>query len=462
MLRLHAFYYTNYMSSLHSLANKSLVIIFAYAPTGLGHLRVTDALYHGLPANVPAILLGSQDTSISAEYRFISIHPALRSMFVAVQHGFWQKVTTVFYRFYLRHHTHLLYQQLITIFDEHFELPETILIVATHFGLAHQLAAIKNRLENQLKVRIILVAQVTDDTPEPIWYIPNADCIFVPSKLVKERLEEYGKKNKISLVPFIINPYPVSPYLCDLLSQTQYDDRIKQVSPSNQTKIHVSIPISGAAIGTDFFIKLVDKLHSFSPRYLFHIVVKEAMYTRSFISEMLTRSYVTMTVSSHDRGTVDNYEQMYRHHVISLEITKPSEQTFKTLLRPNQVGGAILLFAEPVGQQEKDNLSFLKRHTLIPSVPVQEKVWQWATENKILTQEEKKTLFIEAHFWRGLQLPRKPFQTALFIQWSLEQGLFEAMANFHTREDDPHLNELGSDGVKQFWETIVERIHQPR
>lgn len=45
------------------LHDPSVMIIFSYALTGLGHLRVTDALYRGLPEGVRPLTLYSQDTS---------------------------------------------------------------------------------------------------------------------------------------------------------------------------------------------------------------------------------------------------------------------------------------------------------------------------------------------------------------------------------------------------------------
>lgn len=55
-----------------ALTNPSMLLIFTYAPAGFGHLRVTNALYHGLPSGANPVLLGAQDYSINYVHRIAS------------------------------------------------------------------------------------------------------------------------------------------------------------------------------------------------------------------------------------------------------------------------------------------------------------------------------------------------------------------------------------------------------
>lgn len=64
--------------SLAALSKKSTLVILAYSPTGLGHLRVTNALYEGLPKDISPILLGAQDKTTGNLHRFVSAHPFLK------------------------------------------------------------------------------------------------------------------------------------------------------------------------------------------------------------------------------------------------------------------------------------------------------------------------------------------------------------------------------------------------
>lgn len=433
------------------LSDKQLILLFAYAPAGLGHLRVTDALYHGLPKDVSPLLLGSQDKSITVIHRLMSIHPITRALTEWGQQGVVEDIFTYFYRLFLKNHTKLLYQQVTTILDERIELSKTLLIVATHFGLAHQLGAIKQKLMNERKINVILVVQVTDDSPQHIWYVENADIIFVASEKTKEMLLGYGKKFGLKKVQFEVVAYPVTPVLGKELTQPEMEDRVRQVEPTSQSNIHVSIPISGAAVGTEFITKVVDELYKRSKRFVFHIVVKSTSYTSSFIYEMSKRTFVKLYISSLDREIVDRYENLYQKTVISLEITKPSEQTFKALYDCAKIGASLLLFSEPIGKQEYDNLDFLKRHALLPNS---------IDRDRLFKKEEDSQVLSRASLWRGIELPRNPKKAADFIWWCLQKGIFTSMMTCKVtpQKDDPFASEVNSDGVEQFWGRVCELL----
>jgi len=401
------------------LEDKSLLICFAYAPAGLGHLRVTDALYQGLPkgANTP-LLLGSQDTTITYLHRFMSLNPFIRHLTVWAERSRVENITTFVYRYLLRSHTDLLYEQMKTIINESYTAPSKILIIATHFGLAHQLSAIKERLEKDTRIKVILVVQVTDDSPHHIWYISGADLIFAPSKKTQQELLRYGGEINAN-VPIVVNPYPISPALSITMTEDKYKEKLMQVDNKNPTlPIQVIIPISGAAVGTDYFTILTAELNKKSPRFLFHIICKDAPFTKKFISEVAVHEYIRIYGAQKDRKVINIYEAIYQKNVISIEITKPSEQSFKTLLDCKAESASLLLFTEPVGRQEYDNLDFLKRHKLIPNNQDQELLIQMKISSEILSK---------ASSWRGIRIPKDPVKAAQFIFWCLNVGIFSKM-----------------------------------
>ncbi len=429
--------------------DKSLLICFAYAPAGLGHLRVTDALYHGLPegANTP-LLLGSQDTTITYLHRFMSLNPFIRYLTVWAEKGRVENITTFIYRYLLRSHTDLLYQQMKTIISESYIAPSKILIIATHFGLAHQLSAIKERLEKDTMIKVILVVQVTDDSPHHIWFIPGADLIFVPSERTQRELLRYGEKIHTE-VPVVVNPYPISPILSEPLTKKQYEEKLMQVDNKGSTlPIQVVIPISGAAVGTDYFAILTAELNKKSLRFLFHIICKDAPFTKKFISEVAVHEYIRIYGAQEDRKVINIYEGIYQKNVISIEITKPSEQSFKALLDCKAESASLLLFTEPIGRQEYDNLDFLKRHKLIPNNRDQELLVQMKVSSEILSK---------ASNWRGIRIPKDPVKAAQFIFWCLNVGIFSKMMRYKPKmtNDGLHQNELAPDGVKTFWKKVA-------
>ena len=433
------------------LEDKSLLICFAYAPAGLGHLRVTDALYHGLPkgTNTP-LLLGSQDTTITYLHRFMSINPFIRNLTVWAEKGRVENITTFIYKYLLRSHTDLLYEQMKTIISESYTAPTKILIIATHFGLAHQLSEIKERLEKDTRIKVILVVQVTDDSPHHIWYIPGANLIFAPSEKTQRELLQYGKKINSS-VPIVVNPYPISPVLSKPLTEDQYKEKLMQVDNNSNIPIQVIIPISGAAVGTEYFATLTAELNKKSSRFLFHIICKDAPFTKEFISNVAVHEYIRIYGAQEDRKVINIYENIYQKNVISIEITKPSEQSFKALLDCKAESASLLLFTEPVGRQEYDNLDFLKRHKLIPNNQDQESLMRRKINPDILSK---------ASSWRGIRLIRNPVEAAKFIYWCLESGIFSRMMKYKPAltKDSFNPNELSPDGVKSFWKKVADLL----
>lgn len=444
-----------------ALSDTSLVLVFTYAKTGFGHLRVTDALYHGLPKGIQPILLESQDRSITFLHRISSIHPFTRAILEWAQRGWAESVVTYVYRALLHTQTSLITQQLETILDQRVNLPQKVLVVSTHFGLGHQIASVKEKLARMKKVKIFLVVQVTDDSPQKMWYTPGADLTVVPSEYTKKKLLEYGRSANLPIIPIEVLPYPVSPTLATVLTEREYQNRMHQVHPNSDAHIHMAIPISGAAVGLQFFTEVIDELYLTSQRFRFFVVTKSTLPTQSFVNEMLKRHYVKLIASSVDKGVVEAYEQLYLDENITLEITKPSEQAFKALIDPERRGGPILLFSLPVGRQEYDNLNFLARHNLIPHMNIHHYMWDKAWKKLPLSADKQKELLKLASSWRGIRIPDDPKESAQFIWWCVQHGIFSAMIGKKIspmKDDKEHFEILGAESTHLFWEKVATYI----
>ncbi len=436
--------------------SQEIAIIFTYAPAGLGHLRVTNALYRGLPVSYPTHLLGVQDQSATTLHRLMSIHPLARQLMEKSQSGVIEDVFTYTYRKFLWSHTDQLYHQLLTLIDEHVEIPQKILVVASHFGLAHQLSALKKRLYEQRQIKLLLVVQVTDDSPQQIWYVPGADLTVVPSDFTKSALERYGRLADLAPTDFTVLPYPISPLLARKLPALKIQNRMQQLTYHNDTRIHISIPISGAAVGTEFLKKLIQNLSVKSKRFFFHIISKAAPFTKEFLNQMMKLTNVRLYVSQSDREVVNLYDQTFKNNVISLEVTKPSEQAFKTLLTPKMTGGAILLFLNPVGRQEYDNLYFLRRHKLMPRENEQIQLYKQIMETAI---DDGAHIKAKARHWRALPLPNDIQMATDFIYLLLKNNILLQMSKWQPPADMTfHKHEIGSNGVELFWKTVFAKF----
>ncbi len=451
------------MNKNHSVLNdKSTIVVFASSPAGLGHLRVTEALFQSLPTSVSSYVLGIKDNSISYLHRFTSIHPITRGLMEWFQHGLPELIFSRYYRRFLQTHSQNLYQDIIKILDQRIILPKTVVFVATHFALAHMLTTIKERIEKDKNIRVFLFVQVTDDSPQCMWYVPKSDLIFVPSHETKNLLKQYARKEGLPDVNFSVIPYPVNINLTKALSHGEYINRVEQLTYDSEKTINIAIPISGAAVGLEYFTVLIRTLHYYNNRFKFHLISKISSHTRPFLSDISLENYIHTHAYFHDREVVINYERVYKRHLISLEITKPSEQAFKVLIDPLKKGGSVLLFSKPVGRQEWDNLNFMQKHGLIPS----------NSENNLLIKlSQKYTTNLQKHYpqlfhkllqYRALRIPDNAQESARFINWCLKENVFFQMVNFrnNTYNNFKSKNELGDDGVLQFWKVVSKFVSE--
>jgi len=434
--------------------------VFAYVPAGLGHLRVTDALFHGLPGGIDPLLLGPEDPLLVFFHRLTSVNPVAKAILEWQQHGLQEDIYTKFYRWFLKTQTNQIKERLSLVLAQRMDLPQTVLVVVTHFGLAHQLIAIKHKIEEEKHIKMIIVLQVTDDSPQHLWYVPGVDVIFVPSEKTKNELLEYGRKENLDKVPIEVLPYPIDPWMSIKLTAKELEEKSHQLILENHSAINIAVPISGAAVGMNFITKMVDRLHEKSDRCTFHIIAKSTPFTQNFLKEMVNRSFVRFSVSFSSREIVDKYAELYRQEIISLEITKPSEQAFKALFTPDQKGGSILLFSEPIGRQEYDNLNFLRRHHLIPLKAEMENLWQEAEKN-LEIDGGGKGLLEGAKHWRGLILPKDPIRAADFIFWCFREKLLLTMVESYVcPKQEGENKELSSDGVEVFWQRVASLVEE--
>jgi hypothetical protein len=441
------------MQLFEKLNAKSTVLILAYAPAGLGHLRVTNALYHGLPPDINPILMGAEDTSITTIHRITSVNKPLKKLMEWVQHGYQEIGFTYIYRNYLRSNSDPLYRQIQALLKQRLEVPKTIIFVASHFGLAHQLAAIKEKLARSTKTKIILAVIVTDDSPQCIWAVPNADIIFTPSFTTAKKLLIYSQKNHWQNSNYCVIPYPISPQLNPISTQI-FNDRLQQLQLDSNQPIEITVPISGAATGTNYCLKIMELLHQKSNRFKFHVVVKNDPQTREFINLIEPKNYIKIYTSSHNRKVVEFYESIYLNNSILFEITKPSEQAFKAMFNPNQIGGSILLFSKPVGRQEWDNLDFLTRHFLIPDSEEKNNLENSFAANSTNIPDNAK-------YWRGIRLSEDLNISAEYILWGIKSGLFIKMLNYERYNYSSQCNsEISSGGVLKIWGKILNLVPQ--
>jgi hypothetical protein len=421
--------------------------IFAFSSTGFGHLRVVRALQQSMPKIYgQPYYLGEHDDL--AEYMHKITSSGLGTIALKfTQYGIGEELYTYFYTQFLQSTAAEIFLQLETIVDQQVVKPAAIVIVAAHFGLAHKISAIKADFFKKIGIRIILVVQVTDATSQLLWYVPKADIMLVPSYKVLNDFKQYERQNSIKPVRMFVNAYPVSNLLAQTMPLSQYKERFYALKPASKHYAIIAIPISGASVGLRYLSSLIKLLQKLSPYYKYRIVIKESGATKGFITNLQADTLVSIDKHEKSSEVVALYDRLYEKHIIALEITKPSEQAFKCLLSTDSRGGCILLFTNPVGRQEEDNIYFLQTHHLIPSNAEHELLLRYAFLNKEPTTD----ILEKAKYWRGICLPSDPLEAGRFIAYLHEKGVFLHMLyskrHTYTKEINPH-------GTLTFWEQV--------
>jgi hypothetical protein len=431
--------------------DQKVLVVLATAPTGLGHLRVTEALRQGLSEKTRVEVMGVTDRNLSWIHSVTSRDRRLLRVMEAIQDYRWlEKTFSVRYRRWLRTHTQKAEKQLLTLLSQAWPQPETVVVVATHFGLAHQLCELKEVVKRKVGAQLLVAVVVTDDSPQEMWAVVGADVIFVPSNTTREKILSLLLSIGGPMPEVVTAPYPVSLALAEELTQDQFDFRKKQM---NGDGLRLMVPVSGAAVQLDYYRELITGVTADGGKVT--VVSRESAYTLPFLEWCRTQEGVEVVARVEDMRVVEAYETEHMVTVVGAEATKPSEQAFKALLTPRQRGGSILLLAPPVGRQERDNLAFLRRHRLIPSVDDQALLDSWClTGNRVVLTDG---ILMRARHWRGVMLPVDGAQAAIAIKRLLAAGILSAMTDFAGFIEGHQ--EINSDGVKRIWERVREMVN---
>jgi len=441
-------------SALKSSTNNSVLTIFTQSTAGLGHLRVNDALHSSSPLEFNPLVFRSHGFRITWLNRITSFNFFIRRIMEWIQRGAPQDIFTFYYRRCLRLKIYNLYQQITILLDQYLETPEKVIIITTNFNLAQQLGAIKDQLEENKKTKIFLVIQVTDASPQHIWMVPEADLILVPNQRTKENLELYRSKKQFKPVKIEVSAYPLNRALVKNFSTEEFTSKQIQLDPRAKFRVNLLLSIPGSAVDLKYYSELIFFLKDSPIIFQTFVVSRYSSYTKKFNLSLVNEDFIQIYPGQTDQQTVADYLRLYLSEVISLEITKPTEQSFKVLLDPVQRGGVIMLFDKPIGTQERDNLEFMRSHDLIPDEQVQDKLWKLAESDQPPSEE----ILNRASFWRGIQLPENAKNAANFINWLYYQEVFLRMLRYkpNLENDRQEVNSLGSD---LFWRKMSSLVN---
>lgn len=179
------------------------LVLFTVAPTGLGHIRVMDALKDGLYPGVVSETIGLQNINASKIHSLGSRIPFLTKITEFYQtNPLAEAIVSKIYINYLKGRKKEIFENLASVASEHPDYKFWV-IISTHYALAYSILAAKEEIEKEFGVEIMLCVVVTDDSPQRVWAVKDADIVFVPSQKTKEVLMRLGMpEEKLKVVSF--------------------------------------------------------------------------------------------------------------------------------------------------------------------------------------------------------------------------------------------------------------------
>ncbi len=432
-------------------ASPDTLIIFTTSPSGLGHIRVMNALIQGLSPDSDYTTVGVADVSAAKIHALGSRLPiALKITEFIQNHQLPERIVTSIYQKYFSSKTGSLVAQLEKVKAD-YPLKSRWIIISTHFALAYPVIATKKKLAKKYEVEIFNALIVTDDSPQRIWAAEGADIIFTPSLTTEQKIRSFLPRKSKTIVES--TSFPLSPRLGVKMKEQELSLLENQLDPTENETLHISVPVSGAAVQLDYLENVISTLCR--EKFVFTVIGQQNPYTIDFFDSLKRLPRVQLSTSTSSHSTVRFYESsFYQDLRPACEITKPSEQSFKAILKPNEKGGVILLLTDPIGRQESDNLNFLIRNELLADEIEQQMIENYLVNLGDIPENQKGKLHYKASHWRALKLPSDPRRASIFIRNAKSNGLLYSMLSYipETKKD------LRSDGVNQIWNNIFEML----
>lgn len=423
---------------------------------GAGHLRPLKALTHALSDPIERIYIntiatkthhaGSTQPILQAATEFLQRTPFLqRNMYASIVHSL------------------LLIEdapRAIAAFERLIEKAKMagksdILMIHTNPDPAFVASFYKRQLEHAYNTHITNVVVMTDHFPansQLIWNLIDIDIIVAPDELTAEHTQKelaywakkmhHLRRDRPEHRPFVmVSGYPQEPFYANTLAPHLIDARLRQLDPNYNDEVNIAIPLGGASPGMPFLADTVEALSQLPIRINPWTVFKNRknIPTEQYYKKMTSLHAHQEMVQTND-ALIDALGKKYSSdQPPTLVVVKPGELSNVALYEPSQVGGAILLFTHPVGDQEVQNKRFFQSEEggrVLPSDGDNTKLIHFMLDilqNRQQNQSQSNELAMiveQARYWRALALPNEPHTAALFIYALKKFGVFKAMGKY--------------------------------
>ena len=362
-----------------------------------------------------------------------------------------------------------------------------VIFIYTHPDPAYIAGFYKHQLETKHGVKITNVLVMTDHfpaNPQFIWNLIDMDLIVAPdeltAKLTEKQLEYWAKIMKprrldrnAHLPKVVVSGFPQEPLYQQPINPNIIN-RQEQLDPKYEGPINIAIPLGGASPQMSFLADTILSLKKLIPQIkpwtLFKKHTKQS--DEIFVEKMHQAGATVETVQDNFQLVTRLCDNFNSDTLPALLIVKPGELSNLALFDPQQKGGVILLFTQPVGDQEVQNIHFLQSESggcVMPNDRKNQQLIQFllkiADQSQLEISESEQLSFIRksANNWRGLSLPKKPNDAAKFIFALRKFGILAVMSKYQKPENldiqmHPGMSDHGSSDFFYKLNAVYEEL----
>ncbi len=426
---------------------------------GAGHRRPAKALGTTYPINIPCIevktltsgahRVGSQSASLQRLTQFLAEHQGVQNAIYA----------PIYHRLLLRRDSESVLREIIPLLLEARSTGRReVVLIHTNPDPAFIASYYKTILENAYGIRLTNVLVMTDHfitRSQCIWNLVDVDIIVAPDSQTADltrhelrRWERIMRKSRSTthgrqIPAVIVSGYPQDPTFVARFEGERALKREHELAPESHDPIDIAIPLGGGSPGMRYLSDLMESVSRDIPVRVWTTYKYRENDTRTDdYTRAMKRIRAETTLVTDNVGLIDAYADRFRSdRTPSLVVVKPGELSNQMMYEPRDVGGAIFLFAPPVGDQEIQNLKFFQSAEggcVVPSDwdndALMTLMLRLMTRDTEAIDETTRALLHEmkekARGWRGLMLPDDADRAALCIVGLKRYGLLHAMAQY--------------------------------
>lgn len=228
----------------------------------------------------------------------------------------------------------------------------------------------------------------------------------------------WGKRDRPEI---IVNPFPIDPAQEKIMPQVLRENRGQALDPTDPfVRPGIALLLGGASVQADYMATIAQGVGYWTQIYS---TFKDKPETQG-LQQAILKQHGAVDLAKDNLSMILFLNAKMTTTPPDIIVVKPGEMSNHALLPTSAFGGGIILFSPPVGDQEEQNLNFLRLEKLLPSKKDNEQLI-----HDLLNSPSKQTInhwLRRARELRTICLPKNPYEARTFIYRLYNHGILLA------------------------------------